>query len=68
MTTEQQDPENWQARLSAVISKLDEAISTGAPEPARRAMEIANQLLAEAVILDAKSRKDDPDSDNARQA
>ena len=51
---EQQDPENWQARLAAAISKLDEAINTGDPEPARRAMEIANQLLAEAVILDAK--------------
>jgi hypothetical protein len=50
------DPENWQARLEAAISKLDEAINTGSLEPARRALEIANQLLAESVILDAKGK------------
>lgn len=49
------DPENWQARLQAAVEKLDEAIETGDPAPAKRALEIANQLLAEAVILDAKA-------------
>ncbi len=47
------DPENWQVRLKAVVDKLDEALQFGEREPAERALEIANQLLAEAVILDA---------------
>ncbi len=51
------DPENWQARMLAAVAKLDEAIETGDLEPARRALEIANQLLAEAVILDAKHKE-----------
>lgn len=48
------EPENWQARLLAVVSKLDEAIESGKRGPLERALEIANQLLAEQVILDAK--------------
>jgi hypothetical protein len=48
------EPENWQARLAAVIAKLDETIETGDPGPALRALEIANQVLAESVILNAK--------------
>jgi len=48
------EPENWQARLGAAIQKLDEAIESGEREPARRAQEIVNQLLAEAAILDAQ--------------
>lgn len=47
-------PENWQARLAAVVSQLDKALDTDEREPALRALEITNQLLAEAVILDAK--------------
>ena len=54
MDAEKNDPVNWQARLGAMIRQLDEAIETGSAEPARRAQEIGNQLLAEAVILDAK--------------
>jgi hypothetical protein len=38
------EPENWQARLMAAISKLDEAIESGERAPAERAIEIANQL------------------------
>jgi hypothetical protein len=52
--TDREAPENWQARLAAAVSHLDKAIDTGEREPARRALEIVNQLLAEAVILDAK--------------
>lgn len=48
------DPENWQARLQAVLRLLDEAIETGDKAPAYRAIEITNQLLAEAVILRVK--------------
>jgi hypothetical protein len=47
-------PENWQARIGAAIRMLDEALETGRIEPARRAHEIANQLIAEEVILEAK--------------
>lgn len=53
------EPENWQARMLAVVKKLDEAIESGEREPAERALEIAHQLLAEAVILDAKQPRRD---------
>lgn len=47
------DPENWRARLSAAVKQLDHAIETGDKAPAKRALEIVTQLLAEAVVLDA---------------
>jgi len=47
------DPDNWQARMGAAIKLLDEAAETGDKAPAKRALEIVTQLLAEAVVLDA---------------
>jgi hypothetical protein len=64
--TRDAEPENWQARLGAVIRQLDEAIETGRKEPALRAIEIANQLIAEDVILNAKAPPDDGTDEAAR--